>query len=117
VSKKDPTEIRVIEISTVRIHHGEPHICIFWNGPKGGSRGLMRLDRAEADKLLRALARACAALEEAATAAIVADGFRNRSKASKARPRKRRPKKLAEDDEARKPPPVKLWQAGNGEGD
>lgn len=93
---KKPTEIHTTEMSTVRIHHGEPHISIFWNGPKGGVRGLMRLDTAEANKLLRALARACAALEEAATAAIVNDGFRRRSKASKVRPRKRRPGRTKE---------------------
>jgi hypothetical protein len=80
IKKIDPLEIHSTEMSTIRMQHGEQHLTIWFTGPKGGHRAMVRLDRVESEKLLRALARACAALEEAATAAVYADAFRRRAK-------------------------------------
>lgn len=88
-----PLEIHATEMSTTRMKSGEPHLAIWVTGPRGGGRAMLRFDRAETEKLLKSLARACAALEEAATAEIYASGFRRQSKASKAA--KVRAKKLA----------------------
>lgn len=56
--------INAVEMSTIRIQHGEPHVSIFVSGPKGGHRGLLRFDVAEADSLAKALADAVRDLEE-----------------------------------------------------
>jgi len=82
---KHRLEIHATEMSTVRMKWGEPHITLWVTGPKGGSKHMLRFDQTTANRLLRSFARACAALEEAATAAIVDDGFRRRSKAAKTR--------------------------------
>ena len=81
----DSLEIHAQEMSTTRMHHGEPHLTIWFSGPRGGGTGMMRLDRVEADKLLKALAGACAALEEAATAAVYAGWRRPKTINAKSR--------------------------------
>ena len=85
---KKPLEIHATEMSTIQMKWGHPFVTIWVTGPKGGSRGMMRFDPVEADKLLKALARACAAMEEQLTAAVYADAFRRRMKTKP----KRKPK-------------------------
>jgi hypothetical protein len=82
IKKIDPLEIHATEMSTTRMHHGEPHLTIWFTGPRGGGGPMVRLDSVEADRLLKQLAAACAALEEAATAAVYASNFRRRAKSN-----------------------------------
>jgi len=92
-------EIHLKEMSTHRMKgpRAELFITMWVTGPRGGGRGMLRFDRAEADKLLKQLARACAHLEEAATAALYADNFRRRAKP----PATRKRKKKVSHDQAR----------------
>jgi len=60
-------EIHANETSTVRMKKGEPHVTIWFHGPKGGHTGMMRLDRAEATKLAKALTSAVRQLNQQET--------------------------------------------------
>ena len=83
-----PDTIQLKEMSTVRTKH-EPHITMWVTGPRGGGKAMLRFDSVEADKLLKQLARACAYLEEQATAAVYASNFRRSAR----RPVKRQRRK------------------------
>ena len=52
-----PDEINTTEMSTLRMKD-EPFVTIFASGPRGGTRGMLRLDLSEAAKLAEALSRA-----------------------------------------------------------
>ena len=60
-------EVHATEMSTIRMKKGEPHVTIWFTGPKGGSAGMMRLDKAEAIKLARALSAAVQQLNQQET--------------------------------------------------
>lgn len=96
--KDDPLKIYATEMSTTRMHHGEPHLTIWFTGPRGGSGPMVRLDTVEADKLLGALARACAAFEEAATAVVYASNFRRTGRNAKKAARSRALKEKSEHE-------------------
>jgi hypothetical protein len=47
--------IQAIEMSTLRMQRGEPFVTIHFIGPKGGYRGMARLDLVEAAQLAAAI--------------------------------------------------------------
>jgi hypothetical protein len=48
-------ELTLVEMSTIRMQHGEPYITIWVMGPRGGHREVLRIDEAEAAKLVETL--------------------------------------------------------------